>query len=365
VNTKIDPNQLFQQCHTRLPGNRMATPAEDFAAMAAWCEANGVEYDQYGEGKLVQDFEAKVAALLGFEAGLFVASGTMAQSVALRLASTGRGKPLVALHATAHVLKHERSNNQLLDHFKTLEVGNPNRPWTVADLKAWPDPIGAALYELPMREIGGQAPSWDELEAIKQYCREKDIHLHMDGARLWEVAACYGRSHAEIAAGFDSVYVSLYKGIGGLGGAMLLGKRTFIDEASMWVKRMGGDIVRRTPFVVSAAMQFDQRLAIMPALYERTLWLYDVLRDYPAITPNPACPQANMLHLHMPVSAARAIEIRNQIAAEHGIWLHRMATDAALPNTSYVEWYVGDSLLATPDETVRRALEVWSEALTK
>jgi len=357
------PDQLRQQCHTRLPGNRPTTPAADFAAMAAWCEANGAEYDLYGEGKLVQDFERKIADLLGFEAALFVASGTLAQSVALRLASKERGRPLVALHATAHVLKHERSNHQLLDHFKTITIGNPHRPWTLADLKATADPFGAALYELPMREIGGQAPSWDELETIKQHCREQGIHLHLDGARLWEVAAGYGRSHAEIAAGFDSVYVSFYKGIGGLGGAMLLGKRAFIDEASGWMKRMGGNLFRRAPMVVAAAMQFDQRLAAMPALYQRTLWLYDVLRDFPALMPNPARPQANMLHVHMPVSAARATEIRNQIAAEHGIWLFGAASDAALPNSSYVEWYVGDSLLETPDEMLRKALGLWSAAL--
>jgi threonine aldolase len=78
--------------------------------------------------------------------------------------------------------------------------------------------------------------------------------------------------------GFDSVYVSLYKGIGGLGGAMLLGTQAFIDRAKPWMQRMGGNLVHRTPQVVSAAMQFDTRLAAMPAYFERTQQLYALLK---------------------------------------------------------------------------------------
>jgi threonine aldolase len=238
----------------------------------------------------------------------------------------------------------------LLDHFKVLPVGDLHRPWTVDDLKAWPDKLGAACYELPMREIGGQLPAWETLDAIKTHCREQGIHLHMDGARLWEAAAGYARSLAQIAAGFDSVYVSFYKGIGGMGGAMLLGTRDFVAKAQMWTKRQGGSnvpalAVCRRP----AAMRFDTRVAAMPAYLRRTEWLYDVLRDYPQLTPNPARPQTNMLHVYLPVSRERLTAIRDQMAERHGIWLFGRANHAPLPNQSYIEWYVGENLLALAD----------------
>ena len=185
----------------------------------------------------------------------------------------------------------------------------------------------------------------------------------MDGARLWEAAAGYGKTVQEIAAGFDSVYVSLYKGIGGLGGAMLAGSREFVDRAAEWFRREGGNLIHRSPYVVAAAMQFDQRLAAMPAYYARTLWLADVLKDFPIIRVNPAAPQANMLHLHLPVSRTRALAIRNALAEEHKIWLFTRAAHAALPDTSYVELYVGDNLLDTPDALVKRALSLFAEAL--
>ena len=355
--------ELKASCASHLPGHRQPAPADLFAAMATWCAQHNVAHDVYGSGALIQEFERKVANLLGFEAAVFCITGTMTQATALRLACMERGSKLVALHPTAHILKHERGNHQLFDHFQALQIGDPHRPWTLDDLRALPDKLGAAALELPAREIGGQCPPWEELAAIKAYCREQGIHLHLDGARLWETAAAYGRPAAEIAAGFDTVYVSLYKGIGGMGGAMLLGSAAFVAKAQEWFRRQGGNVYQRTPYVVAAAMQFDARLAAMPAYYQRTLWLYETLRDYPLLVPNPARPQANMLHLHLPVSRERALEIRNRIAGQHGVWLFNGANHAMLPDRSYAEIYVGDHLLHLPDARVREILALWSAAL--
>ncbi|MFM9437790.1 threonine aldolase [Janthinobacterium sp. CG_23.3] len=355
--------ELRQRCHTVLAGHRVPTPAASFAAMAAWCEANQVEHDNYGDGALIQAFEAKVAELLGLPAAVFCVSGTMAQVTALRLACQQRGSRLVALHPTAHILRHERGNHQLLDHFQALQTGDPHRPWTAGELRAIPDRLGAVALELPMREIGGQCPSWEELGDIKRHCRERGIHLHMDGARLWEAAAGFAQPLDAIAAGFDSVYVSLYKGIGGMGGAMLAGGEEFVALAAEWFRRQGGNVLHRTPYVAAAAMQFDARLAAMPAYFRRTEWFYEALRDYPRLRPNPARPQANMLHLHLPVSRERATLVRNQIAERHGVWLFGRAANAALPEHSVIEWYVGDNLLAMPDARVREILQWFSDAL--
>ncbi|AMP03811.1 threonine aldolase family protein [Collimonas pratensis] len=354
---------LRQQCHTFFSSSAPRTAAQDFSAMAAWCEAHDIQHDSYGEGQLIQDFENKVAALLGFEAACFVITGTMAQTIALRVACQDKNNRLVALHPTAHILRHESSNYQLLDHFKVLQVGSPFRPWTADDLKAVPDRLGAALYELPMREIGGQLPAWEQLQALKEYCREKNIHLHMDGARLWEAAAGYGQPLASVAAGFDSAYVSLYKGLGGLGGAMLLGKRDFIGRAAEWMKRMGGNLYQRSPYVVAAAMQFDEKLARMPAYLQRTRELYQLLARYPHWQVNPRQPHCNMLHLYFPVEREAANAARDQLARERGVWLFGRASDAALPQQSYIEWYVGEALLALSDQQVIAALDQFQALL--
>lgn len=119
----MNDTELQRRCRLVFPGHRARTPAELFAAMAAWCEANDVEHDVYGSGPLLQEFEDRIARLLGKEAAVFCVSGTMAQVTALRLACQDRGRDLVALHPTSHIFVHERSNYQLLGHFNALQVG--------------------------------------------------------------------------------------------------------------------------------------------------------------------------------------------------------------------------------------------------
>lgn len=359
----MNDSELIRRCDTVFPGHRARTPADMYAAMADWCRQHGALHDVYGSGELIERFEDKLAALLGFEAAVFCISGTMAQVTALRLACEERGNAPAALHPTSHILVHERSNYQLLGHFAALQVGERTRPWGVADLQAVPDRLGAVALEIPMREIGGQLSSWDELEAIKGYSKARGAHLHMDGARLWEAQAGYGRSAREIAAGFDSVYVSLYKGIGGLGGAMLLGSRAFVERAAEWFRRQGGNVIHRSPYVVSAAMQFDARLAAMPDYFRRTELLYEALRAHPEIRVNPEKPAANMLHLHLPVSRERALDIRTELAEGHGIWLFNRISHGVLPNTSYFELYVGDNLRQVTEARLREALALLASKL--
>ena len=361
--TDAELSKLKSACHTLLTGHRALSPADTFTRMAQWCEQHQVDFDTYGDGPVVQEFEQKIASLLGMEAGLFCITGTMTQATALRLATQERRSPLVGLHASSHILIHERSNFQTLQHFQSITLGQPHRPWALKDLTSQAEPLAALQIELPMREIGGQLPTWDELEAIKAHCHAHQIHLHMDGARLWEAAAFYGKTLKEIAHGFDTVYVSFYKGMAGMAGAMLLGKPAFLAKAKVWIHRLGGNVFRRTPYVAAVAMQFDERLAAMPAYFQRTQQLYDILHHYPQFRTNPAQPQANMLHLHLPVAPEKAIAIRNTIAQEHGIWLFNNAVASVLPDSSMFEWYVGDQLLTMIDERLRHALDLFANAL--
>lgn len=343
---------LKQLCHTHIPGNREDSPAEHFKKMAQWCEEHNVSHDIYGEGETIQAFEQRVADLLGYQAGLFVMTGTMTQPTVLELVTKQKRNPLVAMHPSSHIYLHERQGYQLQNRFNILPVGNPHQTWQLKDLTAWPDEIAAVLYELPMRELGGQLPSWRQLEEIKAYCAEQDIHLHMDGARLWEAAAYYQKEYREIAQGFDTTYVSLYKGINGLGGSMLLGSKAFIDLAKMWMKRQGGNLYHRTPYVVSAAMQFDQRLEKLPALYHRTQQVYNIIAEFPALAVNPVQPQSNMLHLILPFSCEEALQLQQAFATEKGIWFGTPQVTSH-PNQSLVEWYVGDHLLELSDAELR------------
>lgn len=354
---------LYDACHTHFYGHKDLNAAQTLAKMSEFCAEQNVDIDTYGEGEFIQAFEQKIAELLGFEKAVFFVTGTMAQSTALQIACDERKNDIVAMHASCHIFNRERQGYQIYDRFTILPLGSNYATWTKADLEAWPDEISACVYELPMREIGGQLPSWDDLQDVKDYCAGENIHCHMDGARLWECAAYYDKNYAEIATGFDSAYVSLYKGIGGLGGAMLLGDEKFIEKATIAMRRQGGNVYARLPYIVSAAMNFDEKIAKMPAYFERTKQIYKLLERFDKIRLNPTKPNANMLHIHLPVNTEKAAEIRNEIAEKHGIWIYGGGENTALENSCKREWYIGDNFINISDEKFVEIMQILSDKL--
>ena len=342
--------ELRKQCDLIVPGFAPATPAEEFRRMADWCEAHAIEHDHYGEGPLVAAFEQKIAALLGKPAATFMPSGIMAQLAAVRLWTEAAGVDRFGMHPTAHLAHHEEEAYAALLHCHGVPLGDRLRPMLASDLEASRQRLACVVVELPIREAGGQLPSWDELEALKAAAHQRGVHLHMDGARLWESAAHYRKSYAQIAEGFDSVYVSVYKGIGAVSGALLAGSDDFVANARLWRRRMGGTLYHLSPMVVSAAMRFDERIASMPALYERTLDFAAGLNSLgleaqAGLRLNPAVPHTNMLHLHFDAPADAVLRARDELAATQRCWLVDGVQPSEVPGWSVSELYVGDRLL--------------------
>ena len=306
----------------------------------------------YGQGALVEDFERKIAALLGKEAAMFAPSGVMAQLAAVRIWSEAAGVARFGMHPTSHLAHHEEQAYAALLHCHGVPVGDRLRPIVAADLDAVRETLACLLVELPIREAGGQLPSWDELEALKAAARERRVPLHMDGARLWESAAYYGRDYATIAAGFDSVYVSVYKGIGGFAGALLAGDAAFVAKARVWRRRLGGTLYHLSPMVAAAAMRFDERIALMPALYRRAVDLAAGLAGLPGLRVNPAVPHTNMMHLYFDAAADVVADARDALARASGCWLVNGARPAEVPGWSVTELYVGDQLLGVDNDRV-------------
>ena len=350
--TAVERRKLWAECSLVLPGFRTLAPAEEFRLLAEWCRTNDVMHDVYGEGPLIEDFERRIAELTGKAAAAFMPSGVMAQLIAVRIWTQRAGLPRFGLHPTSHLIRHENEAYQALFGLHGAVVGDRLRPMTAADLAAEPESLACLIAELPIREAGGQLPSWDELEALKALARERKIALHMDGARLWESRAFYGRSYAEIADGFASVYVSVYKGLGGIAGALLAGDADFIAEARIWRRRMGGTLHHQSPMIASAAMRLEARLAQMDACYARTLSLAAALADAPGLRVNPATPHANMLHLYITAPAEQVLERREEIARREGVWVIGGARPAEVPGWCVAEIYVGDTLVEQEDAPV-------------
>jgi threonine aldolase len=178
--------------------------------------------------------------------------------------------------------------------------------------------------------------------------------VHLDGARLWESTPFYGRPLAEIAALFDSVYVSFYKGLGGLSGSVLLGDAELIREARAWRHRHGGTLFRLWPYAASALAGLRLRLGRMPeyAAHARAIAAELSATEGIEVVPDP--PQTPMLHLHLRTTAAAALAGIRRLATEERIWTWGGTTATDLPGVRRVELTVGDATLAfTPPQVAR------------
>ena len=232
----------------QLSGPRKLTMREQLADLLT-----DREPDRYGEGGPVAVLESRVASLLGMEAALFVPTGTMAQQIALRCWAERSGNALVAMHPTAHPLLHEQDALFVLAQLRAVRLARrPDVLITEADVGECAQHFGTLLLELPQREVGFLLPSWEELVAVVHAARKRGAMLHLDGARLWESQFRLGKSLAQIAGLFDSVYVSFYKALGGISGAALAGSRDFIDQARVWRHRYGGMLFGQWPAALSA-----------------------------------------------------------------------------------------------------------------
>jgi threonine aldolase len=307
--------------------------------------------DTYGEGRLIEEFEREVGELLGKPEAVFMPSGTMAQQIALRIWSEQRGTHNVAFHPKCHLEIHEQKGYQALHGLHGVLVGNPNRLLTLDDLQQVADPLAAILLELPQREIGGVLPTWEELTALTGWARRQGIPLHMDGARLWECGPYYGRSYAEIAGPFDSVYVSFYKGLGGISGAVLAGPEDLIREARIWLRRHGGNLYHLWPYVLAARQGFQSKLPRMAAYHAKAVEVAAALSALPgiALTPNP--PHTNMMHVFLKGDPEKLLSARDAIAKARKDFLFFRLSACQIPGYAMFELTVVDGGFAfTPAE---------------
>ena len=302
--------------------------------------------DRYGEGAAVGQLEAEICKVLGKPAAVFMPSGTMAQQIALRIHADRRGPRAVGWHPTCHLEIHEDKAHQRLHGLVGVPVGNARRLMTLDDLRAVQEPLAAVLFELPQREIGGQLPPWRELREQVAFVRQSGAAVHLDGARLWESAPFYGKSPAQVAALFDTAYVSFYKGLGSLAGACLAGQPDVIQEARAWRKRHGGTLFGLWVHAGAALAALEERLPRMPRYVAHAQAIARALKGMPNLEVVPDPPQTPMMHLHLRVSepAFRAAACR--IAREEGVYTWPRSMPGPTPATRVVEFVVGDATLA-------------------
>ncbi len=209
-----------------------------------------IERDRYGFGGMVAALENRFAEITGKEKAIYMPSGTMANQLALSVLSGENSK--VFVQDTSHIFRDEADAAQTIFNKRLMPLAASETFFTAQQLQnsiesleheeVFSSGIGAVSIENPVRRTNGKTVPLEEIRKIATYCRDKNIKLHLDGARIYIASAWTGISIKEYASYFDTVYISLYKYLGASAGAVLCGNKDVIEKMPHLIKVHGGSM---------------------------------------------------------------------------------------------------------------------------
>ena len=245
---------------------RSDTVTRPTAGMRAAMAAAEVGDDQYGEDPSTNRLQARVAEMLGKEAGLWLPSGTMANQVAL-LTLTRPGDEVIACRES-HAAWHEAGGAAANAGVQIHEIG-AGGVFSAGQLRAAVKPRHLAVFptttlvevENTHNRAGGIVVPQPEVQRICATARELALATFLDGARLWNASAASGLALGALAAPFDLVAVAFSKGLGAPGGSLLAGPKALIAAADRHRRRLGGAMRQNGIFSAAALHGLDHHLA--------------------------------------------------------------------------------------------------------
>ncbi len=245
------------------------TPAMMLQRLAEFDQEFALEEDSYSLGGNVEQLEKKCAEMLGKEAAVFMPTGTLANHLAIR--KLCGVKPRAIVQEQSHLYNDSGDCVTRLSNINLVPLAKGCPYFTLEALKAAVEqsetgrvinPVGAVMVESPVRRRSGKIMPFDEMKAVTDYCRDKQIGSHLDGARLYMMSGATGILPADYAALFDTVYVSLYKYFGAPFGAILAGTAEFTDGLYHDRRMFGGGLASAN-FAAALALQgidgFEER----------------------------------------------------------------------------------------------------------
>jgi len=287
---------------------RSDTVTRPTAAMRAAMLAAPLGDDVFGDDPSVNALQDKIAALLGFEAALFVPSGTQSNLCAV-LGHCQRGDEYI-VGQQAHCYRWEGGGAAVMGSVQPQPLGHQHDgALALADIEAAikpDDPHFARTRLLALENtLGGKLLPFDYVQAATELARSRGLARHLDGARLFNAAVAQAGllgtdpmgEAARIAQCFDSVSVCFSKGLGAPVGSALCGSAGFIARARR-IRKMAGGAMRQAGMLAAAASwaldHHVARLAHDHALAQR---LADALQGIPELRVEP--PQTNILFVDL------------------------------------------------------------------
>ena len=214
--------------------------------------------DVFGEDPSINELEQMSAAMFGMESGLFCPSGTMTNQIAIKC-HTQSGDEVIC-DESAHVYQYEGGgiafNSGASVKLLYGDRGRMNADQIKAAINQDDDHkahTSLVCIENTSNRGGGSCYDLNEIKKIKQVCRENDLALHLDGARLWNAMVAKNETPKQYGGTFDSISICLSKGLGCPVGSVLLGKKDFIKKARR-IRKVFGGAMRQGGIIAAAGI---------------------------------------------------------------------------------------------------------------
>ena len=267
--------------------------------------------DQYGEDPTVNALEERMAALLGKERAMFVASGTMANQIALRVLTRPGDEVIVG--GEAHVLWHETGAAAANAGVQISPIGTSGL-FTADDfagaVKArghviFP-PTGLVVIENTHNRGGGVVFPHDDAVAICAMADAAGVATFLDGARLFNAAIASGKTVAELARPFRMAWIALSKGLGCPVGSVVVGTAADIAAARR-VRRMFGGALRQAGILAAAGLYaLDHNVDRIREDHDNARVLAEAIAGAPGIELDLATVQTNIVLFRLALGAPDA-----------------------------------------------------------
>jgi len=225
--------------------------------------------DVYGEDPTVNRLEARAAEIVGKEAALFIPTGTMGNTIGLKLL-TEHGQEIIA-DSRVHVVDWELSMTAWFSGCQVRTVETPDGILTWDLIRGLIKPVtfnaaptGAITIENTHNMGGGRVYPQSVIDEICDNAHARNVPVHMDGARVFNAAAASGRSVREIAAKVDTLTFCLSKGLGAPMGSIIAGSRALMDKARLLRKRLGGGMRQAGVLAAAGLIALEQGPAELP-----------------------------------------------------------------------------------------------------
>lgn len=278
---------------------RSDTVTRPTPAMRAVMAAAEVGDDDYGDDPTVLRLQERAAELLNKEAGLFVPSGVMSNLIAA-LAHCPDDRRVIAL-TNSHIAWSATSQPRIARLLDLTLVESDNRGLPLPNLlEAALDSIndrqaGLICYENTHNTIGGTALSPSETAWVIAAARERNLPVHLDGARIFNAAVALGLPVSDLTTDADSVTFCVSKGLGAPIGSVLCGSRDFIARANDYRKFLGGTM-RQVGIVAAAGLYaLDHHIDRLADDHANARWLADRLAEIPGLRVTPRHPETNLV----------------------------------------------------------------------